>query len=93
MIFQLNELVDEKLKLIEIQNNISIKDKNNQLNKFIQNSLNIKTININLKKPIKKKDNIENVLAKEYKLYNIPENEKFKKKGWLTKEDSNIKVI
>ena len=48
--------------MIEIQNNISEKDKNSRQNKFIENSLNIKSNNINLKKPIKRKtDNIENV--------------------------------
>ena len=94
MIFQLNELVDENLKLIEIQNNISENDKSNQYNKFIQSSLNIKTNNINLIKFIKRKtDNIDNVISKDDKLYNIPENEKFKKKGWLANEDSNLKVI
>jgi hypothetical protein len=75
--------------LIEIQNNISEKDKNSRQNKFIENSLNIKSNNINLKKPIKRKtDNIE----KGYKLYNISENKKFKKKGWLANEDSYLKV-
>ena len=79
MIYQLNGLVDEKLKLIEIQNNISENDKSNQYNKFIQSSLNIKTNNINLIKFIKRKtDNIDNVISKDDKLYNIPENEKFK---------------
>ena len=68
--------------MVEVQNNISENDKSNQHNKFIQSSLNIKTNNINIKKSIKRKaDNIDNVIAKDDKLYNISENENIEDKG------------